>query len=275
LNQPTPLDRLVAEVSSSPKYAAITPDLVAWIGARELAHRRSLKEAVKATKNKLHQVGGAYQEGGIDYAQALGCLAAATENETPLKDALRQAMAGHASTRERLPILDTFFQVCLAPIAPVRSVLDLACGLNPLAAPWMPLAPGARYTALDIYQDMVDFLNAAFAHLKLDGRAARANLLAEWPVEPASEPVYEPAQVAFLLKTLPCLEQLDKNAGARLLERIPAQHLLISYPARSLGGHDKGMRENYEAHFNALSAGRGWTIQRFAFASELAFLVTR
>ena len=36
-----------------------------------------------------------------------------------------------------------------------KVILDLACGLNPLAAAWMPLAPGATYHAVDVYQDMV------------------------------------------------------------------------------------------------------------------------
>ena len=56
-----------------------------------------------------------------------------------VKDFCLERMRGHASTQERLPILEEFFQTTLASIAPVESVLDLACGLNPLALPWMPL----------------------------------------------------------------------------------------------------------------------------------------
>ena len=65
------LDRLVAAVTQTSKYQSVSPDLVRLIGTEELAKRRSYKEALKATKNKLHQVGGAYQDGKIDYAKVL------------------------------------------------------------------------------------------------------------------------------------------------------------------------------------------------------------
>jgi len=54
------LDELVQAVLASPKYRAISEELIRSIGARELSARRGMKEAVKATKNKLHQVAGAY-----------------------------------------------------------------------------------------------------------------------------------------------------------------------------------------------------------------------
>lgn len=83
------------------------------------------------------------------------------------------------------------------------------------------------------------------------------------------------AQVAYLLKTIPCLERFDRSAGQRLLERIPARHLLVSFPVQSLGGRDRGMPAHYEARFRALAQGKPWTVRRLSFDSELAFLVTK
>jgi 16S rRNA (guanine(1405)-N(7))-methyltransferase len=85
----------------------------------------------------------------------------------------------------------------------------------------------------------------------------------------------QPVQLALLLKTIPCLEQMDKSAGRTLLDGIQAEHLLVSFPARSLGGRSKGMVQNYEAHFHQLIAGRPWRVQRFEFTSELVFLVSK
>ena len=84
-----------------------------------------------------------------------------------------------------------------------------------------------------------------------------------------------PAHVAFLLKAVPCLEQIDRAAVRRLLADVPAAHLLVSFPVRSLGGRGKGMPAHYAAHFEALVAEHGWAVQRFAFATELAYLVTK
>jgi 16S rRNA (guanine(1405)-N(7))-methyltransferase len=78
-----------------------------------------------------------------------------------------------------------------------------------------------------------------------------------------------------VLKTIPCLEQLDKSIGRRLLEGLPAEHILVSFPAQSLGGRSKGMVENYEAHFREMVAGLDWQVERYEFKTELAFLIKK
>ena len=70
------------------------------------------------------------------------------------------------------------------------------------------------------------------------------------------------------------LTQIDKTAVPRLLDSLHAKYLLISFPAKSLGGRSKGMVQNYEALFEGWLEGRDWVVKRFAFENELAFLVT-
>jgi 16S rRNA (guanine(1405)-N(7))-methyltransferase len=262
-----PLDRLVAEVLRSPKYSQICEEFVRRVGAGELGKRRSLKEAVKATKNKLHQVGGAYLDSPPNYVAWQERLAASAPDQERWRETCRAIMAYHASTRERLPILDEFFATALADLAPVRSVLDVACGLDPLAIPWMPLAPDAAYYAYDIYRDMIGFIDGFMRLVGVNGQARARDMLQFIPPEPV--------EVAYLLKTIPCLEQVDKSAGLRLLETVHAGHVLVSFPVRSLGGFDKGMADNYEARLHELLAGKDWPVKRFEFATELAFLVDK
>lgn len=263
------LDQLVALVQAGARYRAISEDLIYQVGAQELSKGRSLKEAVKATRNKLHQVGGAYQEQAIDYSRWKKELAAISpgENDQELKKFCARMMAWHASTRERLPILERFFITTLGRLGPIHSVLDLACGLNPLALPWMPLAEDAVYYGCDVYSDMVEFLNTFLVHLGRQGKVSCCNLAGEVPSHQV--------QVALLLKTLPCLEQVDKTIGTRLLDRIQAEHLLVSFPAHSLGGRSKGMVKNYSSNFDELIADQPWKVQRFDFSSELVYLLSR
>jgi 16S rRNA (guanine(1405)-N(7))-methyltransferase len=234
-----------------------------------LAKRHSLKEAVKATKNKLHQVGGAYLEGEAHYAVWLDELRETSRSgdRGDFRKACARVMSHHSSTRERLAILDRFYATTLAGLPPFRSVLDVACGLNPLAIPWMPLAENAEYYAVDIYQDMVDFLNRFMALLPIQGHAQAGDVLQACPAQPVD--------VAFVLKTLPCLEQVDKAAGRRLLDAINADHLLVSFPVHSLGGRSKGMAANYEARFRELVADKDWAVKRFEFVTELVFRVSK
>lgn len=260
------LAALIAAVSAGANYRHLDARLVEAVAATELAKGRNFKESVKATRNKLHQVAGAYLPDRPDYAAWLKTIVQANGVDE-LRTACRQVMAHHASTRERLPFLEPFYSTILAELPPIHSVLDIACGLNPLAAAWMPLRADARYYACDIYQDQIDFLNGAFQHGGLNGQAFMGNLLMGVPSQSVD--------VALLLKTIPCLEQLDKNIGARLLDQINAPVMVVSFPARSLGGHSKGMVQNYADHFDELIAGRPWQVTRFDFPTELVFRVIK
>ncbi len=224
---------------------------------------------MKAVRSKLHQVGGAYLDAPIPAARWIAELAQlpAGLGDPGLMDFCRAAMRRHASTRERLPILPQIFEVMLRPLGRIRSILDLACGLNPLAQPWMPVSPETVYHACDIYSDLLDVVSAFNRHIGRAGEIFACDLTAGVPDLGA--------QVAFLLKTIPCLEQVDKSAGARLLEQIPADHLLVTFPAHSLGGRSKGMLQNYENHFNELVGNKPWRIQRQVFPGELVFLISR
>lgn len=263
------VDQLVTAVLSSRKYAHITPDFVRSLALKEIRHQRSYKDALKATRNKLHQVAAAYLLSQPDYALWLARLREAHASSEPaaLRDICRELMSTHASTRERLPILEDFYPTVLAGLAPIRSVLDLACGLNPLALPWMGLPADVDYFAVDIYQDMLDFLGQFMRLLGIQGHLIPADVL-EFSFE-------REVDLALVLKAIPCLEQLDRSAGRRLLNALPAQHLLVSFPVHSLGGRRVGMLETYAAHLQELVAGQAWSVRRFDFPTELVFLLSR
>lgn len=262
------LDTLVAEVRKSAKYAQVSEPLIREIGAAELRKRASLKEAIKATKNKLHQAGGMFAGEKAKYDEWLSLVE--TRRGASLHDrqiALTSIMSHHASTRERLSILDSFYATIFAGLPPIHSVLDVACGLNPLAIPWMKLAPDAAYLAIDIYDDMMRFLGKAMKLLGVQGKSETRDVIHDSPSDHAD--------VALVLKAVPCLEQIDKRAGAILLDHINANHIVVSYPTRTVGGRAIGMRATYEAHFNALMHGRNWPFTRFAFENELVFRIDK
>jgi 16S rRNA (guanine(1405)-N(7))-methyltransferase len=261
------LAALVAAVLSSGKYRHVNPEFVKSIGARELAVRPNLRAAIRATKNVLHQAGGAFIDAPIRYDRALAALRDAADDPNALRAACRTIMVAHTSTRERLPILDTFYAETLAAVPSPTRVLDVACGLNPLARPWMPFPEGTEYVAYDIYSDQIAFLNDYFALAGIPGRAESRDVI--------GQPPDEAADLALILKTLPCLETVDRNAPARLLDAVRAPWLLVSFPAQTLGGRRKGMAAHYEAGFRRLLDERGWPVERFEFATELAFLMKK
>ena len=114
------------------------------------------------------------------------------------------------------------------------------------------------------------FLLLSFVAGALIGVAGRAEVR-----DVTGRPPDEPADLALVLKTLPCLEAVDRRAPERLLDALQAPRLLVSFPAQTLGGRRKGMAAHYEAQFRRLIYARGLPAERFEFASELAFLVEK
>jgi 16S rRNA (guanine(1405)-N(7))-methyltransferase len=261
------LDEVVRRIAESAKYRTVCDDLIRTIGRRELAARRNVKEAVKTTKNKLHQVAGAYLDGEPAYARWVEMLASARADREQFRQTCLQIMQHHASSRERAPILPAFYADTLGGLPPIHSVLDVACGLNPLAMFWMPLAAGATYYACDIYTDLIAFLNSFFEMAGVEGYATTCDLV--------TAPPTQQVDVALVLKILPPLEHLGKNNGIRLLRALNAKYLLVSFPARSLGGRNKQMVEYYETSFRATIQEEGWEIERFEYPTELALRVTK
>jgi 16S rRNA (guanine(1405)-N(7))-methyltransferase len=263
------LKELANQVCKSAKYANINESLVREIILVEALKWKSPKEIIKSTRNKLHQVGSAFQESIIPYEQWKTELSKLPEsiNSAQTMTFINHCLPYHSSTAERQPFITSFFTQTLAPIQPVESILDLACGLTPLCIPWIPAVKAVNYTGVDIYIDMISFLDSFFSYFKVNHEFVSENIIEFIP--------RQKAHVTFLLKTLPCLEQVDKTIGTRLFEKIQSENILVSFPSRSLGGRSKGMAVNYETHFNQLIEGHNWRVTKTEFPNEIAFLIQK
>ena len=261
------LNSLVAAVVKKSKYRKICVDFIRRIGEQEIAKRASLKEAIKSTCSKLHQVSGAFLENHPDFSQWLNQLEALPQDiySIEIKQYCREKMQAHTSTYERLPTIDEFFHRCLRSLAPIHSLLDLGCGLNPLALPWMPLAKDPMYQGIDIFADMTGFDQQFLQHTHLRGRVSCADFLGELPKQRF--------QIALVLKIIPLIDQIEKERTRQWLESIPADYLLVSFPIFSLSGKGKGMLENYSMRFTQMLESGNWKMERIEFSTELAFLL--
>lgn len=263
------LERLVSAVLKSPKYRNVCEDLIRNIGAHQLSKGQNLKVTVKATKNRLHQIGGAYFLKKPDYAFWLKKLKEARNfgDERLFNETCAEIMSYHYSTRERLKIIDQFYTRIFSFLPHVKSIIDIACGFNPLSIPWMPISAQVKYYAYDVYKDMIDFINNFMVISNVQGYAKVKDVTQNAPEVDTD--------VAFVLNTIPCLEQIEKWAGLKVLESIDSNFLVVSFPVKSLGGREKNMRTYYEATFNKLTREKSWTIQRLEFRTELVFLITK
>ena len=166
----------------------------------------------------------------------LADLRAALERDGPagLRAACRVALARHASTRERLPDLEAFYPAIFAHTGAPRSILDLACGLGPLAWPWMGLPPSIQYFAYDVDQRLVQLVDGFLTLLDVPHVVQLRDVVAR--------PPREPVDVALLLKGAPCLDQQARGASRRLLEALPCapRGPLLPQPLPRRGGQGDG-----------------------------------
>jgi 16S rRNA (guanine(1405)-N(7))-methyltransferase len=145
--------------------------------------------------------------------------------------------------------------------------MDAACGFNPLSIPWMPIPAEMKYYAYDVYKDLIDFVNGFMAIRNVQGHAEVREVIQDTPEVKTD--------VAFLLNTIPCLEQIEKWAGLKVLEAIDANFLVVSFPVKSLCGREKNMRKYYETAFSKLTREKDWNIQKIEFITEQVFLIKK
>jgi len=274
-----PVEQIVAGVRQGKKYRAVCEETVRRIAAEQWsrqgpgqggkrAHGAALKAAIKATRARLHQVYAAY-ESPVDYPRAIRDLELAfsgAETES-VRQSCRVLLALHASTRERLPILERFYDELWAHTGAPDVLLDLACGLNPLTVPWMGLPATAVYHGYDIDADRVVFLQRVLPLAGLEARMHLQDVLCAPPAEAGA--------VALLLKSSACLERQRAGATLALLDALRVRYAVVSFPVQSLGQREKGMAAHYERTFRAQLADRSWPITRLRFESELVFIVEK
>jgi len=258
---------IVAAVSQSKRYRHVSPGLVRRLAAEEIPKSKNAADAEKRTKRRLHQIFGAYAT-PLPYEKLTAKLsAAAKQSPEAFKEATREILKLHASTAERLPVLESFYEPIFKITGKPFKILDLACGLNPLTVLWMNLSANAFYVAVDIDAEMAHFVDRFLAMAPVHG-VARVNDLVAGPPRAW-------ADVAFLLKTLPVLEHQTHDV-LPILDAIHAPWLVVSFPTKSLGNRSKGMAATYRAIMENLTKSRpNWQTHELTYPSELVYVIKK
>jgi 16S rRNA (guanine(1405)-N(7))-methyltransferase len=256
---------IVERVLRSARYRDVDRSLVRRLADEEVPKARNADDAVKRVKRRLHQVVGAFRGAGPEDEIAAawsGDLAAPA-----LRAACAVALRTHASTRERVPHLERFYAGIWRETGQPARIHDLGCGLNPIALPWMGLAPEATYRASDVDRRSLD---AVERFLALVGQPRRVELR-----DVVADPPADEADVALLLKLVPTLDRQDPEAAARVLRALRVRHAIVTFPVRSLGGRGKGMEHTYRDRLERLvaDAGRVTAVAEASIPNELVFVL--
>ncbi|MEJ2750056.1 MAG: hypothetical protein P8183_19440 [Anaerolineae bacterium] len=266
------LEQVVTAVKQSQKYGDTSEATIRDLAETALRQYKKPKKAIKAVRTQLHSIMAPYL-GDPDYAAAAAQLDAvfAVGDAAEIEAVCREIMGYHLSTRERLPILADFYAQIFGVTGRPQVILDIACGLNPLAFPWMGLEPtpapaGVDFYAYDIHEPRIDFLNHYFRLQGLRPLAKLQDVALQFPVEKAD--------VALFLKEMPRFERNYHGRGRPLLEALNVHWLVLSFPTISTHG-GRNLTNRYRDFMYQLIAGHDWPVTELLFEGELVFCVEK
>ncbi|MCV0403051.1 MAG: 16S rRNA methyltransferase [Chloroflexi bacterium] len=259
---------IVERVLRSPRYRDVDRALLTRLADEELPRSRGTDDAVKRVKRRLHQAVGAFRgrRAADPLPEAIRDAWTGNLSDPAFRAASADAMRAHASTRERIPLLDELYPAVWSVTGLPSSLMDLGCGLNPLTLPWMGLASDARYLASDVDRRPLAAVAAFLELVDQPGAVEVRDLVAAPPTDAAD--------VALLFKLVTTLDRQDRNAASRLLETLAVRHAVITFPVRSLGGRGRGMERTYRARLDELMAGvdRVRDVTEVAVSGELVMV---
>ena len=202
-------------------------------------------------------------------------------------------MALHASTSERLRDAEAIYGFIGSRIKPGDTLVDLGCGFNPFALPYLNARP-AVYIAYDICVQTIALINKYFALVNPaycarildaaaqspvfgDGKvtiASGGNLAAAPGV--AADAIAEAGNaVLLMLKLFPLLERQKKGRACELLSAAHFRTAIVSFPTKSASGRDVGMEAFYSERF-ARSLPEGLIVaDKAVFENEMLFVVNK
>jgi len=258
---------IVQKILSSKKYRSIYDKTIERL-VRQCLEKFEKKHVEKKVRNILHQIWSAYYDQKPDYKHILDMFVSNVNNGGDAKQEILKLISIQSSTCERISILDDFYGKIFSVTGRPSSLIEHACGFNPLTTLWMNLPENAKYQAFDIENDLIDFLKSVIDFLNLRDRIEirQGDVLID---------EFNCADVVFMLKFLPVLEQQQKGSSLEVMRKQKCRHLVVSFPIKSLSGAEKGMRDFYSNWFKILINDENWKYDEIIFDTELVFVVQK
>ena len=188
-------------------------------------------------KNRLHQISDSFfvdnamvkikrleADGTIDYMELLKL---------------------HSSTNERLSFYEEMYDDIFAIIGRVDSLLDIACGLNPIMLGEYNRQRNqimSNYVAEDIHTTALALVKQYYAENHLPIVTREADILSTMPTVAVD--------MVLLFKLIPLLEQQKRGYYRQLIKELPARYIVVTFPTKTMSGKSVGMLDNYKKQFD-------------------------
>lgn len=238
------IEQIIKKILESKNYKNIYPPTVERI-VNDTFSRYPLSKVENESKRRLHQISGVY-----------------TQAKTNSFDKLQN----HSSTKEREKFLDEFYKYIFSEIGDVETIIDVACGMNPLTYPYMKT--NADYVGFDIDENVIRLVDSEIRKTNFSNK-----------IKVFSGDIYEideiTSDVCFLFKIVPLLEQQKKGSTEEIIKKIKSKYIVITFPTKSLSNIEKGMDLFYTEFMYKIIQKLNCQYDKRSFENESVFIVKK
>ncbi len=230
-------EEIIGKIKTSKKYKNLSEEVIRqkteqYIKSNPEYERYKEKKILKDIKAILYRVYGSFQAKSRNKRWAY--LEELKKNPENL-EIVDKILQTNKSTKERIEIYPELYEKIFLKTHNPKSILDLGCGLNPVALAYLPVK-NISYKAYDIDEEDIDFLNKFFSIYK-DKIEGEARTLDISKIENAKE--LPKADLCLMFKLLDVLEEKGHKYSEELIKIIAekCRFIIASFSTRTVGGN--------------------------------------
>lgn len=220
---------------------------------REIAKSKEIDAVVKYARAELRPVYGLFVEENLSMIKSL------------LKDEashVRDILLMHKSSKERINFYEEFYKKIFEVTGKPGSIIDIACGLNPISFEMMGLSKETKYMALELNQNDADAINEFFSRWHINGNAFRHDI--------TKEPIKLSADIAFAFKIF---DIVDNKVTERIIKELDVKWIAASFSTKTISRKD--MRFKRRAGFQKMLRRLGLKYSTLEFENEIVYLIKK
>ena len=212
----------------------------------EKISKHDAKIIIKEIRAQLRYSVGQYQTGSKNREKLL------EENK------ITELLKTHSSTAERMDFYPTLKK--LIKKLNVKSVLDLGCGLNPIAL----ASNEIKYHASDIREDELFLVRKFFKKNKIVGKVFVCDLKNLQKKLPK-------ADLCLILKVFDIIDDKNHETPEKIVQEVPCEKMLVSFPSKKLSG--KQMNHPRRFWFEKILYKLNYNFETFHSDNEIFYLI--
>jgi SAM-dependent methyltransferase len=210
--------------------------------------KADLKLIVKKVRSDLRKYVGQFQ------------ISQTKKNKLLLKEDFSELLRIHSSTKERLNIYPAIKE--LLNKLSVKSILDLGCGINPIAI----AESGIFYFATDINNSDLEVVRSFFKKKGISGDVFQSDLT-------SGKIDFPKADICFMFKILDTIEKNKHHIAESLISGLDCKYLLISFSTKKLSGKVMNFPKRY--WLDLMLQRLGLKYRTLKFENEIFYLVDK